>query len=223
MERSIQLKLDKFEAEEAFMRENIVDFPEGTPGADAHGRHVAIIEELRDLAAQQISEGGEARQAQGSKDDALDEIMAFIKNINRAANSFEDEIPGSDMLFRMPRNRSQQNILATARAFHQDSAPPLEAKFIEYGLAPTFRTDLETAIDAFDAAASDADAGKSGLSAATAGLSEAARRGMRNSEKLDGIVKIKYNSDVQKLAAWTVASHLERAPRAKPTPPAPTT
>ena len=37
------------------------------------------------------------------------------------------------------------------------------------------------------------------------------------SNKLDVIVLNKYRSDAQKLAAWTVASHVESAPKSTPT------
>ena len=44
-------------------------------------------------------------------------------------------------------------------------------------------------------------------------------QGMRAHRILDGIVRIKYANNVGKLAAWTTASHIERAPKpATPTP-----
>lgn len=210
-------KLEKFEREQAFMIDNAADFPRDSPGDKAAVFETNIINEMRALAAQQISGGASAAQGIGNKDDALDDLMQMIRNINRAANAFEDEVPGSNLLFRLPRNRSQQNILATARAFHAD-AVPLEAKFIEYGLQATFLADLQALITAFDEAGTSADSGEAERAAATGGLTDAARRGMANSRKLNAIVRIKYQNNPQKLAAWTVASHLDRAPK-KPKPP----
>lgn len=221
MQDGTRRKLEKFEREDAFMKDNAADFPGGSPGATAAATHVDIIDEIRDMAADQVSEGGELSQSFGNKEDSLDRIVATIRNMNRAANAFEDEVPGSNLLFRMPRNQSQQNLLATARAFHQDSVAPLEAKFIAYGLAPTFRADLQAEIDSFDAAGTAADTSEAQKAAATQGLIDAARRGMKNSAKLNAIVRIKYENDSKKLAAWTVASHLEKAPATKKTTPTP--
>ena len=220
-------KLEKFERQQAFMQDNAADFLGGSPGDKAANENTAIIDEMRTLAAQQISGGGSAHQSIGNKDEMLDELMLMIRNINRAANAFEDEVPGSNLKFRLPRNRSQQNIVATARSFHTD-ATPLKLKFIEYGLEGSFLDDLQSAIDDFDAAGTSADSGEEQRAAATGGLIDAARRGMNNSRKLDAIVRIKYTNNPQKLAAWTVASHLDRAPKPKPnnnnggtTPPTP--
>ena len=155
----------------------------------------------------------------------FDEAIASLKEINLAANAFKEEVPaGSDLKFRMPRNRSHQSVLATAQAFHDD-AVPLEAKFIEYGLDKNFLADLQTLIDNIKTAQSSADSSEEQKAAATGGLIDAARRGMANSRKLNAIVRIKYADNPQKLASWTVASHLEKAPKKKaatnPTPPTP--
>jgi len=220
MRDSIRRKLDKGEREQAFMADNAADFPSG-PGATSAVLHTAIIDEMNTLAAQQIS-GFAGKQAEVDiKGNALDAMKEIIDQMNRAANAFTDEIPGSDMKFRKPRNRSQQNIRATALAFLTDGSP-IKAKFIEYGLADTFIDDLQAAIDAYDAAVNAEDTSESHQAAATGGMADAAKRLFANGKKLDSIVRIKYANNPQKLAAWTVASHLEKAPQ-HPTPPAPPT
>lgn len=94
---------------------------------------------------------------------------------------------------------------------------------MEYGLRPTFRNELNAAIAAADAAADSAVSHVGQRAAATGGLFDAARRGMSLSRKLNSIVQIRYADDPAKLAAWTVASHLERLPRrAAATNPTPT-
>lgn len=205
-------KLEKFEREQAFMTENAADFPKDSPGDKAAKTHSDIIEELRELAARQISGGSAAAQSFSGKEDALDDLQQMIRNLNRAANAFADEVPGSEMQFRLPRNRSQQNLLATARSFLKD-AQPLKTKFVEYGLADDFLAQRQTAITAFDTAGANADTGAGEQSAAVEGLRDAARRGMTNANKLNAVVRIKYQHNPQKLAAWTVASHLEREPK----------
>jgi hypothetical protein len=200
------------------MDANKADYPPGTPGDDAAQEHADIIAEMQTGAATQVSETGEASQAFDSKDDFYDAMLAMIKHMNMLANGFADEIPGSDLLFRVPRNRSQANIRATAVAFHEDSVAPYEAKFIAYGMAATFRADLQALIDGFDTADVTADTSVIEKAGATGGLKDAAKRGMTNSTKLNGIVRVKYQNNPQQLAAWTVASHLEKPPKKKETP-----
>jgi hypothetical protein len=50
---------------------------------------------------------------------------------------------------------------------------------------------------------------------ATAELDEAVRCGMIARRILDGVVRLKYKNNSGKLAAWTSASHIEKAPEKK--------
>jgi hypothetical protein len=221
MDAAQRRKLDKLEREEVFLNDNIADFPPTSPGGKALAELSAVISQLRTLAAEQVSGESSARQHVGVKDEEVDALRQSIRNINRAAKAFEDEIPGSDLKFRLPRNRSDQNVLATARAFLADAAP-LKAKFIEYGLAGDFLDKLQALIEAVDERAAAADSAVEQRSGATGGLSDTIRKGMSISRRLDAIVRIKYQNSAAKLAAWTTASHLERAPeRTEEAPPPP--
>lgn len=205
-------KLDKFERQKAFFTEYAADFPAGTPGADVAAINAAIVDEMNQLAGNQFSDASASQQATDDKSELLGEMMKLLRNMNRAANAFEQEIPGTDKMFRLPRSRSESNLLIAANAFLAD-ATPLKDAFIEYGLDATFLTDLQNYITNIEATDQVGDT-KSGESAgSTAGLSDAANRGMKNSRRADAIVRIKFGDDPQKLAAWTVASHLERAPK----------
>ena len=70
----------------------------------------------------------------------------------------------------------------------------------------------------FGARRASADTFEATRAGATGGLKDAAKRGMKNGDKLNNIVRIKYKDDPQQLAAWTVASHLEKPPKKKVTP-----
>src|SRR5437016_14133863 len=51
-------------------------------------------------------------------------------------------------------------------------------------------------------------------------LDDALARGVELVRKLTGLMKVKYANNAGKLAEWTAATHIERAPkRAKPKPP----
>jgi len=207
-------KLDKFERQDAFMVENAADFPVGSVGNAAAVVNRSIVAEINSLAAEQVSGGSSAAAAIGTKEDDLDELWELMRQMNRAANAFDDEAPGSSMKFRLPRNRSEQNLLATARAYYTDSESLVD-QFVEYGMSRFFRNQLQDKITSIEQKNAHADTSTEQRAGATGGLIDAARRGMANSRKLDAIVRIKYANNPQKLAAWTVASHLERPPKKK--------
>lgn len=214
MDAAQRRKFDRFEREEVFLQDNIADFPPASPGGKALAELSAVISEIRTLDAQQVSGTSSSRQHIGVKDEEVDALTQLIRNMNRAANAFEDEIPGSDLKFRLPRNRSEQNILATARAFRAD-AEPLKAKFIEYGLPDDFLDKLQALIEAVDERSAAADSAGEQRSGATGGLIDVIRKGMSISRRLDSIVRIKYENNAARLAAWTTASHLQQAPEKK--------
>ena len=217
MKDSIRRKFEKFEREKAFFTDNAADFPADKPGGIIAAANAAIVAEIQQLSAAQLSESNVSEQATGDKDELLDRLLLTLRNINRAANAFEDEIPGTDQMFRLPRNRSLANLLAAGRAAYADSAA-LEAEFINYGMDAAFRADLLALIGTIETAEQRGDSGDEQRGAAVAGLTDAAKRGMNISRRADSIVRIKYSANPQKLAAWAIASHLEAAPkRKKPT------
>ena len=68
--------------------------------------------------------------------------FTILRQTNRAANAFSDEVAGIEAKFGLPRNRSQQHLPGTARSFAADAGPH-EAKFIEYGLPAAFVSYLQ--------------------------------------------------------------------------------
>lgn len=79
---------------------------------------------------------------------------------------------------------------------------------------------LNTAADAFEATFSTTASATAEHVEATAKTGENIRLGKVAVRFLDGVVKNKYANNVGKLAAWTSASHVEKAPTKK-TPPTP--
>lgn len=202
-------KLEKFERQKDFFAEYAANFPDGTPGAETAAINAAIIDEIRELAGDEIS-GDDAPQTHEEDGGTLGEMMMLLRNMNRAANAFEEEIPGTTKMFRLPRNRSAKSLLKAADSFLTDAAP-LREVFVQYGLDETFLTDLQNYITEIEAAKQKQESSGTRLDDSAQQLIEAANRGMKNSRRADAIVRIKFGDDPHKLAAWTIASHLERA------------
>jgi hypothetical protein len=218
MEDDIRRKHNKFKGQDVYFVNNAADFPSGSPGDAAAVINRAVIEEMNELDGQQVSGGSSAAQFFGNKEEDLDAVWLTLKRMNRAANIFGDEVQGIEDKFRLPRNRSQANILAAGRAYHADSVNLVE-QFKGCGLEANFRATLLAQIAKVEQDDAQAESGVDKRGGATAGLIDAARRGMQNSRKMDSIVRIKYENNPQKLAEWEIASHLEKAPkRAKDTP-----
>lgn len=205
-------KDDKFKRENVFMSDNAADFPLNSPGDKIAKQQTTLIAEIQTLAAEQISGYDDKAQAFANLEAARDNVDEDLEQINLAAIALADDIPGIDSKFRLPRKPSDETLLATARSFHADAAPHAE-KFVECGLDAVFLADLQADIDAFEQAAAAADSAAAGHAGATSMLADAFKRGMVMSRKLNSIVKIKYRDNAGKLGAWTVASHLERAPK----------
>lgn len=214
MNDSQQRKMDKFLREDVFMKDNAADFPADSPGDKTANVFADLITEIQTLAANQISGFDDKRQAFDNVEDARDNLIEDLEQINLAAKAFADEVNGIENKFRMPRKPTNQTLLATARSFAADAVEH-QAKFIEYGLPVDFLADLQADIAAFETASASADSAEESHAEATGGLADAFRRGTALSKKLAAIVKIKYRDNAGKLASFVVASHLERAPQRK--------
>lgn len=212
MEAVIKRKQDRFEAEGTFFDDNADVFPPDSPGGRAAARHREIVAAMRESAADQASGSGLAMQSAADKLDAYDTMWDIIRDMNYAAYIMKDDIPNITERFSVPDNRSQQNVAAQARANLADGTP-LRVQFIEAGMSDDFLTSLQDAVGRFDASGSSADSQDERRSGATGGLFELSRQGMKNSRKMDALVRLKFKGNAAKLAAWKTAHHLDKAPK----------
>lgn len=209
-----QRKLNTFQAELAFMTDNATDFPANSVGEKVMTSMAQKMAQVFTLSSEQLSNA--TRQHTGIKADKIQQITEILQMMNRAAKAMADEFDGIENLFRMPRRRSNEIMVATALTFYNDSAP-YEDNFKEYDLPDTFRADLLTLINDIGAVANAQNSAGTQKAGATGGLAEAFRELGKLSNKLDAIVLNKYRNNAQKLAAWAVASHVEAAPKTTPT------
>lgn len=177
-----------------------------------------VVDVTEAKSAAQQSGFSEAAQQFEVKDTARENLRDMMSDIARTARSMEYDFDGISDKFRFQRNMSDAEVLARARAFHTESAT-YNADFIAYGLAATFRADLNSAADAFEASFAATASATAEHVAATADTAAKIREGMIAVRVLDGIVQNKYANDPGKLAAWLSAKHVEKAPKKQtPTP-----
>lgn len=200
--------------------ENAADFPAGSVQEKEITKIRTELTNTDQYAVGQVTGEGEAGSAFENKDTARENLHERMKPIADAAKVMEYEIDGIADMFRMPRNRTDQDMLNTARAW-VTAAAPYDADFQRYGLDRNFIADLNAAADAFDNSMPATTAAVAERVAATADLGASIRRAMVSHRIVVAVMKIIYANNPGKLAAWLSASHIEKAPRRTPPPTPP--
>ena len=199
--------------------DNAADFPIATIGGEKFNLLGGAISKIDGSSADQQAGYAESKQQFEIKDTRREDLRDLMSAISRTARSMEYDIDGIADKFRFIRNQPDEILLAKGSAFLAE-ATPYEDDFIAYGLPADFLTDLGTAIDNFSASFNATASATAEHVEATANNSANIREGMILVRTLEAIVKNKYANNPGKLAAWTSASHVEKAPK-KATPPSP--
>jgi hypothetical protein len=210
--------LDTLKRTDAFHAANAADFAATSLGAKQFAIITDAVMQAGALGAAQLSAGSETHSSVLSKATLRLLIQDDLVHINRAAHSLALlGTPGVDGEFRMPRGNGDQKLLNAARAFITE-ATPLKAQFIQLSLPDDFLDTLQTHTDGFETCIKSKAAGKQTRAGATTGIADTVHNAVIALHVVDTIVRNTYKNDPQKLAEWTVASHVERAAKkaAKP-------
>ena len=216
-------RMDKIDRERVFLTDNAADFPPGSPTDNISIQINAKVTDALSRDADLVSALGDKAQAMSVKGNARDNLLDEFRDVIAGATAIGDTaVPGITAKFKMPHPRTEQNLIATADAFIADAAP-LEAQFIAVGLPNDFLDQILSAKNAFQTARDEADSAAEGHGEAVGALDALMRDIMALSRQRSALVKLKYKNDPGKLAAWEIASHLEKAPKpaAPPAPPNP--
>jgi hypothetical protein len=151
------------------------------------------------------------------------EIIDLLNLAELAAEIVDDDIEGTAARFKNKHPRPDHILIARATNVFNDSEP-IKHEMDEAGFTTAKRNRLPLARDEFQRAAAAHATSEEQHAEATGGLNDAIRKAMVISKKRDKRIRMKYRDNPAKLAAWTVASHLERAPvrNRNATPPTPT-
>ena len=215
-------RLEMFMRVLEFCTEHAAQFPPTSFAGEQIAILNSVINALETHARAQSSGRSGARQGAAGKAAARDELMRDLEAISRTARSMALTTPGLEDKFRVPHNKSNQDVLAAARAA-ATNALPLKAEFIRRGMPADFLEDLAADIAAMDEAITQKARGTESHIAATAAIDTEVERGMTAVRQLDAAVRNTFASDPAVLAAWSSASHVERAPRNSSAPVSPGT
>jgi hypothetical protein len=183
-----------------------------TAGARNFAAVGAAALEMEQSGAVQIS--GASGQMTMQKGLAIAQLREDLRAINRTARALAVDDSAVGELFRMPNGSSEQKLLAVARSF-LTGATPLKDQFIEYGLPDDFIEDLQADINDFEQSVTEKSSASGEKVSATASIGGAVKNGLEGLRRLRAIVPNKYRDNSAKLAAWTSASHIERAAKKK--------
>lgn len=215
MNDSHRRKIDKIDREDVMVADNAADFPAGSKVAELTAQIAAEKARFLEFDAQQMSGFAGKRGAQDIYDDQRDDLIDLLEEYALAAAAIDGERPGTAERFKMPRSRSDGNLIAAATSFFNDSAD-ISTELEEAGLRAGGRALLPTFRDAFRETAAERDSSEEKHAEATGGMNDSMQKMMNYSRSRDKFVRLKYRNNPAKLAAWTVASHLDRAPKRKP-------
>lgn len=179
---------------------------------------------LAALGVEKVSKTAASKVGTVQRGDARDLLTDAMEDVVDLWISMFDDVGSEAELIAMPVNRTDQNIIATARDI-RNAAEPFAAEFIARDLPADFLADLTIKTDVFQAAVNEAESAKRARIGTNAAFEEPARIGKAQIKKIDPIIKRKFRSNPQKFTEWQVASHIERAPQSPPAAgnPPPTT
>jgi hypothetical protein len=205
-----------------FINGRATQFPPTTLAGELLTRLNTVIDEMETHTTAQSSGRSSTLQSSANKAAAREELRSDLDAISRTARAMSISTPGLEDKFRAPRSVSDQELLATARAFAAD-AQPLKTEFTRRGLPEDFLEDLNADIEDFEQAVNQKIQKRESQVAATAAIDGALERGINTLRELDAIMRNRFANDPASLAAWLSASHTQRSPRRArtETPPAP--
>jgi hypothetical protein len=203
-----------------FGREQAASFPPTSFGGELFAGVRAGATEWGNQLATQVSGSTSARQGTSGKFAAREALLDALQRIRLTARAMSATIPGLDVKFRIPRNATDQLLLATAEAAVAD-ATPLKNDFIRFAMPANFLVDLTERVAEFRNALTEQQTGKGKSVMANAAMDEVRASVMAAIRQLDAIVPNTFHDDPARLAAWLTARHVERSPRPKKTPSEP--
>jgi hypothetical protein len=199
---------------EAFAQ-NVNDFSEGGAARQLYADLQTTIIEVEQNAAAFGSGRSDAKQGTQTINETREALLADLFSIREAG-----KVMGVEEKFPYPPRKNDEQLLQTAGVY-ATNALPLKAQLIAHELPEDFLEDLAADKAAFQSASAERANAVGDHISARQELDDALGRGVELVRKLTGLMKVKYANNAGKLAEWTAATHIERAPRrAKPKPPA---
>jgi hypothetical protein len=173
----------------------------------------AVANQMRGQGTDQVSGRGVFRGGAADRQRIAAELRGLVRGLAKVAGSLDAvAFPGIAQEVRGPRSSSYQALLAAARAILQ-RVTPIKAAFVDRGVPADFDDTMNDLIDALEEATQRKSSGLSEQSGGTAGLADAAKRGVKLVKELDAIMTQLLRNSPSLKAAWKTASRIQRDPQ----------
>jgi len=201
-------------------------FPATSGGGKLFAALDPVVGRLKSHVVTETVSKNAARQGVASKNAAGNRLRQLLTTLTRTAKLVTSGMPGLVEKFRLPRSRSDQRLVAAARAVVQESTRFADA-IVAHNLPSTFLADVTTGIDAFEAAIQAHATARESRASAGAGIREELAAGFTIADQLDTVVANQCGADPTMLAEWKAARRvllisIPHQSRKQPTEPAPT-
>jgi hypothetical protein len=204
MTKAQRYRYEMFGRVDDFGTANVELFPASSKGgqmfAEVRAAVTAVGEHLkdRDLAR------AEARRVKATTRRAVTDYMKVIAATARRV-TFEEPVPSP---FRRGGSNSNAALLAKARLFI-DEAKTREARFVEFGMPPTFISDFTALVDQLAEAVSVRNNGRAWRQRAQMGIEAAIVKGTEAIQNLDVIVPNALRLDPVRTGHWMGARRIQ--------------
>ena len=197
-------KYQMFGRVKSFWAANRELFPEDSVAGKTFALLATLIASIDSQIVRQHDARSSARKVKGTTRDAVMRFMRAIASTGRRAARKES----GPHPFRMPKRRTSPDILGAARLFRTEAERRKE-RFVELGMAPTFLTDFDAVITAFDDALVIQQDSRGARSMARAGIEAALAEGMTLVADLDVTVANALVDNPERLGQWTGARRVD--------------
>jgi hypothetical protein len=181
-------------------------FPDSSGGGKLFAAFGAALDDLQSHVVAQAGGTNATRQATTAKTAARRLALQRLDMLTRTAQIVTAGTPGFDEKLRLPKSRSDQRLVAVARAIVQD-VTPFADQIVAHNLPATFLADVNAAIDALDAAIQTQASAAQARAAARAAIDDKLAAAFAMAAQLDTVVGNQCGDDAVTLAKWQSARH----------------
>ena len=212
MDRDIRNKVE--------MAVRALEFSSAFPSADASYAPVLVrfgecVIRLRSLSAQQLN-GQTASRASRARRRELRHLLheSLLRHLVTVAEVAAEGEPAIANRFRLPATNASNEAFRTAARALLEAGESQRELLSRHGLAGRLLEDLRAAVDQYDAAVEEANAGRRDHVRARVELKAVTDEVMQLVTLLDGLNRYRYAKDPGQLAAWESARNVASAGRA---------
>ena len=191
------------------------DLPAGSAAvaaaADLQTQYDVVISE----SAEQSGFVGTGKEGTALRAVARQNIRDYMSTLAKTARSLSRQTPGFDKNYPTPSGMDDTELLNEARAV----APKALADktiFMGRGLTNDFLVSIDGFIADFDASQDISNIADGSRGAAVSDKNTAYESGLEDVDILNDFIRNFYRDQPAKLAAWKIASHVERSAKRKP-------